>query len=258
MLRVPGRFRRLVRPMVRAGEVLDRLRNLPLTDCRTLLRESPVLVLSPHPDDESLGCGGLFAACNENGLPAYAAFLTDGAASHLHSREYPPARLATLREAEARSALVSLGVAEDRIEFLGFPDGEAPARGRMFNSAAERLAGFARSHGIRTICTTWEHDPHPDHRAAWRLGRQVARMLDARLLCYPVWGWTIPPDTWLPATRIAGARLDITRYLAAKQRAIACHRSQMTDLISDDPTGFRLPDQLLALFERPFEVFCEG
>lgn len=258
MLRIPGRLQRFVRPMVRAGEVLERLRNLPLTDCRTLLRDSPVLVLAPHPDDESLGCGGLFAACHDEGLAAYAAFLTDGAASHPHSQEYPPARLATLREAEARSALVSLGVEEARIEFLRLPDGEAPARGRTFDSVTDRLAGFARSHAIQTICTTWEHDPHPDHRAAWRVGRQVARTLDVRLLCYPVWGWTIPPDTWLPPTRVAGARLDITRYVATKQRAIACHRSQLTDLISDDPTGFRLSDSMLALFERPFEVFCEG
>lgn len=258
MLRLPGRLRRYVRPMVRAREVLDTLRNLPQTDCRTLLREQPVLVLAPHQDDESLGCGGLLAACHENGLPAYAAFLTDGAASHRHSRAYPPPRLAALRAAEARSALLSLGVAEDRIEFLGLPDGEAPTRGRSFDSAKDRLARFARSRGIRTICTTWEHDPHPDHRAAWRLGREVARALEARLLGYPVWGWTIPPDTWLPVTRIGGARLDIARFMAAKRRAIACHRSQMTDLISDDPTGFRLSQEMLALFERPYEVFCES
>ncbi len=258
MLRIPGRLRRYLRPAARAGKVLDRLRNLPLTDCRTLLRDCPVLVLAPHPDDESLGCGGLLAACHEHGLPAYAAFLTDGAASHPQSREYPRARLAALREAEARSALISLGVEEDRIEFLGLPDGAAPTRGRSFDLATDRLASIVRSRGIRTICATWEHDPHPDHRAACRIGRQVARKLDARLLCYPVWGWTIPPDTWLPAMRIAGARLDITRYLAAKRHAIGCHRSQMTDLISDDPTGFRLSDEMLTLFERPFEVFCEG
>ena len=258
MLRIPGRLQRFVRPMVQAGEVIDKLQNLPLTDCRTLLRESPVLVLAPHPDDESLGCGGLFAACVEHGLPAYAAFLTDGAASHPHSREYPRERLAKLREAEARSALASLGVEDDRIEFLRLRDGEAPTRGRSFDLVTERLASFARSRGVRTICATWQHDPHPDHRAAWRVGRRVARTLDARLLCYPIWGWTIPPNTWLPATRIAGARLDITRYLAAKQRAIACHRSQSTDLISDDPTGFRLSDAMVALFERPFEVFCES
>jgi LmbE family N-acetylglucosaminyl deacetylase len=247
-----------MRPMVRAGEVLDGLRNLPRADCQTLLREGPVLVLAPHPDDESLGCGGLLAACHEQGLPAYAAFLTDGAASHLHSRAYPPARLAALREAEARSALVSLGVDESRIVFLGLPDGDAPRRGRTFDLATNRLVSFARSRGIRTICTTWEHDLHPDHRAAWRIGRQVARTLDARLLCYPVWGWTIAPDTWLPAKRIAGARLDITRYLAAKRHAIACHRSQTTYLISDDPTGFRLSHDMLMLFERPFEVFAES
>jgi hypothetical protein len=57
---------------------------------------------------------------------------------------------------------------------------------------------------------------------------------------------------------VQGWRLDTTRHLPAKRRAIAAHRSQTTDLIDDDPNGFRLPDEFLALFTRPFEVFLSG
>ena len=45
------------------------------------------------------------------------------------------------------------------------------------------------------------------------------------------------------------------RHLAAKRRAVAAHRSQFTRLIDDDPAGFQLPPELLALAFRPFEVF---
>jgi hypothetical protein len=38
-------------------------------------------------------------------------------------------------------------------------------------------------------------------------------------------------------------------------RAIAWHRSQTTDLIWDDPTGFRLAPDIMALLDWPFEVF---
>jgi LmbE family N-acetylglucosaminyl deacetylase len=70
-----------------------------------------------------------------------------------------------------------------------------------------------------------------------------------------VWGWTIAEDTILPASQIAGWRLDISPNLAAKRRAIAAHASQYGDVITDDPTGFHLPADLLRTFDRPFEVF---
>lgn len=257
MLRIPGRLRRYLRPMVRAESVLQALRDLPQSDCRTMLRERPVMVLAPHPDDESLGCGGLLAACREHGLDAYVVVLTDGCGSHPLSREYPPAKLASLREAEARAAVRALGLPDDRIQFIGLPDGHAPIRGRRLKSVVAQVSALARSRGVGTICTTWMHDPHCDHQAACRIGRQVAQQIGARVLFYPVWGWTVPPDAWLPATRVSGTRIDITRQLAAKRRAIACHRSQYSDLIHDDPTAFRLAPEVLALFDRPFEVFCE-
>ena len=257
MLRLPGRLMRYVRPMLRAGSVLEALCNLPPVDCRGLLRRRPTLVLAPHPDDESLGCGGMLAACQEQGVEAYVVVLTDGSLSHPRSRAYPSARLAALRMAEARAAVRALGLRDDRIEFLGLTDGCAPARGRRFEAVVAHLAQFARARQIGTICTTWRHDPHRDHHAAYRIGVRVAQEIGARVLCYPVWGWTVPPQAWLPAAPVSGVRLDIARQLPAKRRAIACHRSQYGDLISDDPTAFRLSAEVLALFDRPFEVFCE-
>lgn len=257
MLRLPGRLRHLLQPMVRADSILQALSNLPQTDCRNLVRDRPVLVLAPHPDDESLGCGGLLAACRDHGVHAHVIVLTDGAGSHPRSRQYPPTKLAALRENEARAAVRALGLGDDQIAFLGLPDGKAPIVGRRFADAVARVAEFACAREIGTICTTWAHDPHPDHQAANLIGQQVAQDTGARLLCYPVWGWTVPPHAWLPAMQVRGSRLNIADYLPAKRRAIACHRSQYTDLIRDDPDAFRLSKEVLALFDRPFEVFCE-
>ena len=166
-------------------------------------------------------------------------------------------RLAELRRSEAKAAVAALGLSEDRVEFLGWPDGRSPTNGKMFEDAGCRLADLANKRGVGAICTTWLHDPHHDHRAACLLGQAIAEKIGARLLCYPIWGWTVPPQAWLPATRVHGGRLDIARHLAAKRRAIACHRSQTSDLIPDDPSGFRLSPEVLALFEQPFEVFSE-
>ena len=65
----------------------------------------------------------------------------------------------------------------------------------------------------------------------------------------------MPPDRKLPWTRVRGARLNVAAELAVKRRAIACHRSQMTPLITDDPAGFTVPRVLLDLCDRPFEAF---
>jgi hypothetical protein len=59
----------------------------------------------------------------------------------------------------------------------------------------------------------------------------------------------------VPDGRSRGWRLDITASLAAKRAAIAAHRSQHGGVIDDDPSGFVLPAALLAVFERPYEVF---
>jgi LmbE family N-acetylglucosaminyl deacetylase len=252
---LPGSIRRYVQPMMRVGNVLATLRGLPVKDSRAVFGDEAVLVLAPHPDDESLGCGGLIAEHHARGHDVYVIVLTDGTGSHIHSREYPASRLAALRMREARDAIAALGLPDDRIDFLGLRDGHAPRGGRELHDAVARISAYALSRDVRVICATWTHDPHPDHQAAYRIGHLAALNIGARLLGYPVWTWTLPATGWLPATPLRGTRLDITRYLAAKRRAIACHRSQTTDLIHDDPAGFRLAPDFMAMFDWPFEVF---
>lgn len=257
-MRLPSRLKRHFRPMVPAPVLMARLRELPVVDPETLVDDRGLLVIAPHPDDESLGCGGLIAACRARGVTVRVTLLTDGTGSHRHSRAYPPERLAALREAEAREASAALGLADDRITFLGLPDGHAPLSGKALRRIADRIAAALRADGIGTICTTWLHDPHPDHLSAYRAARLAARQTGAKLLCYPVWSWTLPDRAWLPAEAVSGARIDITPYRDRKRRAIACHRSQIENLIDDDPTGFRLAPQHLAIFDSPYEVFVEA
>ena len=40
-----------------------------------------VLVVAPHQDDETLGCGGLIARKRYEGLPVHVVFITDGSAT---------------------------------------------------------------------------------------------------------------------------------------------------------------------------------
>ncbi|GAA0593932.1 PIG-L family deacetylase [Craurococcus roseus] len=213
------------------------------------------LVLAPHPDDESLGCGGLIAEACARGRPPVVVVLTDGSMSHPSSRSHPAPRLRALRQTETQAAVSALGVEGGRLHFLGLPDGRAPCAGAAMEEAAARVAELAQLYQARAILTTWQHDPHADHVAAYVIGRSAARLAGTRLVSYPVWGWALPPRQRLPVDAVAGARLDIARHLPAKRRAIAAHASQHTGVIADDPNGFHLPASLLSAVDRPFEVF---
>lgn len=215
------------------------------------------LILAPHPDDETLGCGGLIARCVDAGRPPLVAVLTDGTGSHPNSRAYPPDRLRETRMSELRAAVACLGLAPDRVVALNQPDTAAPHDGPAFDAVVTTLAGLLRQGDFTCILAPWRLDPHCDHEAAARIAAAVADSVEVRHVAYPVWGWTIPPDTDLPEVLKPGVRLDIARALPAKRRAIQAHRSQYGDLITDDPNGFRLPPGLLSVFDTPFETFIQ-
>jgi LmbE family N-acetylglucosaminyl deacetylase len=245
--------------MAFAADVLAQMRDLPLVRLEEIAQGETIMVLAPHPDDESLGCGGLIAQACALGRPPVVMILTDGTGSHPSSPSYPPCRLRDLREREARKAVAALGLPLERIHFLRFRDTAAPKSGPDFDCAVAALVRLIRVYNCRTLCAPWLYEPHGDHEAAQLIARSTARIAKARLLSYLVWGWTLAPDAALPDEQVDGWRLGISDQLALKRRAIAAHLSQYTDLISDDPNGFRLPSDLLsAITNCPYEVLLRS
>ena len=96
--------------MTTAGECHRTWRALPTGNLDDIIGTGTCLILAPHPDDESLGCGGLIAACAAAGRPPLVVILTDGAGSHPNSREFPPNRLRAVRAQEARDAVAHLNL----------------------------------------------------------------------------------------------------------------------------------------------------
>ena len=239
---------------VPAGQVLRTIEALPFGTAADVTGGQPVLILAPHADDESLGCGGLIAALCRAKAPPLVLVLTDGTGSHPGSRAYPAPRLAAVREAEVREAVRLLGLPPDRIRFAGQRDTAAPVSGPAFEAAVDMVEALCQADRTGTVLAPWRHDPHCDHEAAHLLAVEVAGRLGLRQLSYPVWGWTLPADHPLPALP-RGFRLEIGADLAVKDAAIRAHRSQYGGLILDDPLGFTLPDGLLRVFGRPWEAF---
>ena len=228
----------------------------PATAARDL---GATAVLAPHPDDESLGCGGLLALLAEAGAPVHVVVVTDGARSHAASAAYPAPRLRALREDEARAAVAALGLDGDAVTFLGHPDCGLPSEGTpAFEQAADELAAVLG--GVETVLVPWRRDPHCDHVETWALACAAAVRLDEppRWIEYPIWAWPHAETEAAPQDGEARVwRLDIAPVLDRKCEAIAAHRSQTTTLIDDDPDGFTLDDETRALFERPWELYLE-
>jgi LmbE family N-acetylglucosaminyl deacetylase len=243
---------------MRAGAALEAMAKLPLIDFGARFTDAPVLILAPHPDDESLGCGGLIAEACRHGVPPVVAVLTDGTMSHPNSRRYPRERLRSLREQEARAAVSVLGMPPTRIIFLGCPDTAAPSNGPDLEHTAIRLADIAALHGCGTIATSWEHDPHCDHVAAAHIARLASRITGARLLAYPIWGRILPPELVISQRAVRGFRLDVRRHMECKRAAIMAHRSQYSGVIDDDLDGFQLDPRFIERFLTGEEIFLES
>lgn len=232
---------------------------LPVVTVEAVTRGKPLLVLAPHPDDESLGCGGIIAAARAQGTDVWVMILTDGVGSHPRSPSYPPDRLKALRETEAARAVAVLGVAPDRLVFLGYRDGSGlrPRRATQARLLAARIAELTRLNGVETIITTARFDPHVDHKAAYRVAKIVSRRTGVRLLTFPIWVWVAPGRDKLPIWTITGRRVDIGAHLPTKGAAIACHQSQVGQFIADDPGHVPLTPAFLQAFAKPFEILID-
>ncbi|MBC7923584.1 MAG: PIG-L family deacetylase, partial [Ferruginibacter sp.] len=127
--------------------------------------------------------------------------------------------------------------------------------------AADRFRQHLLAHPPDTVLVPWRRDPHGDHRATGQLVHRALAGFPSRprVLEYPIWVWALArPADWPAAGEVQGWRLDIRDVQTLKQRAIAAHQSQLTELIDDDPDGFRLTPAVLTHFEHPWEVFLEA
>ena len=218
-----------------------------------------LLVIAPHPDDEALGCGGMIAAFRQDGRDVRVVFITDGGASHRGSRTWPRDRLAAERRREALAALRILGVGADEAIFLDLPDAGMPAfRTPAWTEARRSLASTVQAFAPDLVLIPWRRDPHRDHRDAWALTSSALETGSRRpeTLEYAVWLDELGSDGDHPqpgeAERVA---FDIAEWLHLKRAALQAHRTQTTDLIDDDPDGFRLSAATLERLVAPEERY---
>jgi LmbE family N-acetylglucosaminyl deacetylase len=214
---------------------------LPPFDATTSL-----LVVAPHPDDETLCCAGVIQAVVRAGGRASVVWITSGDGSFLdlllveRSLTASAARqreLATRRMREARAATALLGVRDEGQLFLGYPDGglvelltdhhdtaytspstataavpypDALFPGHAYTGASlerDLVAVLERVHPTLVLAPS-PRDSHPDHRA---VGLLALRVLASRGGPAAVRCWIVHGGEGWPSPRQLSPGLPLTR-----------------------------------------------
>lgn len=169
-------------------------------------RADRVLVLVPHPDDETLSCGGTIALLSEHGARVELLAASDGEATIGSALDV--AETGRRRRAELDAAAGVLGAT---VTGASLPDGHLGAhRAELATAIGDAL------HRLRPqlVLAPWLGDGHRDHRAVAFALADCAPGADVE-----VWGY----ETWtaLPANRC----VDVTEVHDRKLEALRCHRT---------------------------------
>lgn len=178
-----------------------------------------VLVVAPHPDDETIGCGGTIRLHLERDDAVRVVFLTSGERG---IRGTIPEAARTIRETEAAEALHILGV--EAWDFFRLPD---LGLDRHIDDGALRLAQLMKENRPNVIYLPHPQEAHPDHEATLPLVRQALRRIDAAA-AVELRGY----EAWTPMA-VHGWAEDITAQMARKLHAVRCYRSQLGDFCYD-------------------------
>ena len=212
-----------------------------------------VMVFTPHPDDDTFGCGGIMAILAKNKNKVIVVIYTnDNKGSY--DPEMTRERLAAIRKAEEEAACDVLGIPKQNLIWLGYEDGDLEyAEPRRLRGEACRLIKLHRPDAVFSI------DPGSVHMRWHKTDHRMAAFItkDAFLaaewhLYYPehalVEGlkpYRVPVAYYYYSTE-PNYTVDITRVMEIKIRASAKHVSQFPPSVNRyTPTMSPLVFQLL-------------
>lgn len=210
-----GIFRYFYRQVIpnRLLSAVDLFKNLRMEKVGKL-KEKRVLVLSPHPDDDILGCGGTLRIYHQMGADITAVYMTDGRKGG--SGRYDEDELVLIRKDEARKAAAILGI--DRLIFLNSRDTEISCTHKTVKELSDILEDIKPD----VIFLPFLLDNHRDHLATNAIFVEASKNLYKEIMCC---GY----EVWTPITT-ANCIVDITETISIKMAALGEHKSQMTEI----------------------------
>jgi len=166
------------------------------------------LVLSPHPDDEVVGCGGTILRLVRAGCRVVCVQATDGSDGWA-LRALPEAQRREVRLDEARAVAQAAGIRE--VDFWRADNRDFRASEGMI----ARLADFMKRFEPALVFTPFLADAHKDHRTlnavlAGAILSSGDALANARILGYEVWSLA-PAALVCDVTEVREAQEDLLR-----------------------------------------------
>lgn len=172
-----------------------------------------ILIISPHPDDEAIGCGGAIRKHVVEGDEVEVVFLTSGEKGG--RKEVPEEEIIQIREKESLAAKEILGIKS--IEFWRMPDGNVKVTPEIKSRLNDKIKSFLPD----LIFVPHEHEAHPDHQAAAEMVRKTVLSMPVGIKKPFVYMY----EVWTPIQKIDHI-VDITDIIELKRSAIKAYVSQ--------------------------------
>ncbi len=238
------------------------------------LSESAI-IFTPHPDDESLGCGGTIIKKINAGANVHMALLTDGRTSHAQFMDSQ--KLADIRQQELVNASKVLGIPEESVSLMGYPDGQLHD---FVDEATEQVVMLIRKLQPKQIFIPYKGEMPSDHYYTWLAVQDAIKACDVSVTIYeyPIWFWyhwpritnsgqirkkilwknTIKSMLGLSLITTFNSYLNIESQMAQKKNALDQHATQMSRY-ENNPKWPILNDvgkgRFMDCFYRPIEIF---
>lgn len=180
---------------------------------------SRVLIISPHPDDEVFGCGGLMKSLIQMEKQVELVILSKGEAAHKHCCPDDEERVVRARAKLTDTANGILGVDSKYIHRLNFPDADfasVKSKPDMLMELGKLIKGIAPTE----IFIPHPYENSPDHVAATEIIEDILTSITIPVYYYCVWTWYHMPMYKILKLKYKNARLLRVANREAKNKAI--------------------------------------
>lgn len=168
-----------------------------------------ILILTPHPDDESIGCGGLLV---KHAKQCDVILLTDGAKGN---REWFEEKTRKVRKDEFRTAMQQLGVR--KYEMWGIPD--------LSLNKYKYLLQNINLNGYKYVLVPNRNETHLDHKVIFKeIKKNISKNgIDTMILEYEVWTPMLKPTH----------HIDISDVITEKENLIQIYKCPLMHIDYD-------------------------
>jgi LmbE family N-acetylglucosaminyl deacetylase len=203
-----------------------------------------IVVFAPHPDDETMGCGGTIARRLSEGHEVNVFVLTDGRYSFKVvlgiDSDPSPEEIKEIRRKETERATKILGLLERNLFFLDFED---DSLSKQEKQVEEKIDEILKKYSPAEVYFTFEKDYNYDHQATSRIVKRCVSKLDERPAIYQysiarpgtcgIYGRVRPIiDAVENVFKKKMVMVDIKPFLALKEKALNEFKSEISIISS--------------------------